>query len=576
MSRLLALMRSRIETERAKPTLVRELHWHEDSVVTSEDFQRIKALPQRDVATVMTPAHVEMLSAELRTSRGTMELRPLQVAALLEAARCGGLLGLLSVGSGKTLVSFLLPWVMRAQRTMVFTNPKLVQPMLNEFHRYTLHWKSDTSSVKVVPYSKLSGKKSGNVIDEYGPDLLILDEASSVADADSVRTRRLKRYLDAHPRTKVVALSGTMTQRALEDFEHLAWYTLRQGSPVPHYPSTLREWGRAINAGVKAGARLGPGVLKQFMLPEDTDARQGFQRRLVATPGVVASASNELGTSLVFAARPLELPESAGTKIYALEKDWKIEEGVEFMEAGEVAVASRQLACGFFYRWKWPNDVVDKEWLLARSLWASEVRTFLRAGSKRGIDSPALVYNACERGELQFSSFEMWKLFKPRPKPDSVPVWISDFMVADAVAWGKESPGIIWYEHKALGEAIAKAGNFKRYGAQLTGGADIEKEPGTRTIVVSIDSYFKGVNLQYAFNRNLVTTPPASGERWEQFVGRTHRENQKADEVTVDCYLHTANYRNSLRQALDEERYAEQTTGSKRKLLYGTKLWGNI
>lgn len=569
-------MRHRIEKEKVRPVLVRSETETIDDVQDSEEFQRIRALPSRDIATVMTPEHVALITQELKTPRGTMALRPLQAAALIEAKRTNGLFALMSVGSGKTLVNFLLPWVLGATRTLIFTEPKLVEPMQNEFQRYALHWKADMASMRIVAYSKLSGKKSGDILDQFNPTLVVLDEASSVADHLSVRSRRLKRFVISRPSLIVAALSGTMTKRALEDMEHLARYTLKKHSPIPQNEKTLKEWGRAVDAGVKEGMRLAPGVLKVFMLPEDTDARAGFRRRLVATPGVVASASNELGTSLVFNSRPLELPEAAGTKIYALEKDWKMEDGADFMDANEVAVASRQLACGFFYKWKWPNDVVDVEWLGARSLWCSQVRALLKTSSRRGLDSPALIYNACDRGELQLEHFENWKLFKQRPVPPSVPVWISDFMVKDAVAWGTEAPGIIWYEHTALGEAIAKAGGFKRYGAQEHGGADFERESGTKTVVASIDSYFKGVNLQYAYNRNLVTTPPASGERWEQFVGRTHREGQKADEVTVDCYLHTANYRNSLRQAIEEENYAEQTTGAKRKLLYGTKLWKGI
>lgn len=579
MSRLLELMQQRMALESQgvapppKPRMFESSGAGGMPVTTSADFNRIKALPRRDIAALMTPEHVALLSDELRTSRGTMSLRPLQVAALIEAKRCNGLLGIMSVGSGKTLTAFLLPWVMGARTTVIFTTPKLVQPMKNEFARYVMHWKSDMASMHIIAYSKLSGSKSGDILDRIQPDLVILDESSSVKARGSVRTRRLMRFLKANPNTRVVPLSGTMTTRSLNDFEHLAHFALRDGSPVPHYWPTLQEWCLALDSDVKDFARRQPGVLREFMESEDKNVRDGFRRRLVATPGVVASSENELGTSLIYDKREVSLPVEAGVEIATLEKDWRRSDGEELMSALDVAAVARELSCGFFYKWEWPNGVVDEEWMRIRAEWHKEVRDFLKRGGTPGCDSPLLVYNACARGDLQFDSFEHWQLVKSRPTPPTVPVWISDFLVKDAVAWGKEAPGIIWYEHKAFGEAIAKAGLFAHYGAQSKGGADIEKEDGKRTIVVSIDSYFKGVNLQYAFCRNLVTTPPANGERWEQFVGRTHRELQKEDEVTVDVYLHTNTYRNALRKALDDASYAERVTGSKQKLLYGTKLW---
>ena len=84
----------------------------------------------------------------------------------------------------------------------------------------------------------------------------------------------------------------------------------------------------------------------------------------------------------------------------------------------------------------------------------------------------------------------------------------------------------------AFGRAVAEAGDFPFYGAGDVAAAGILQENGKRTVVASIKAHGTGRNLQ-AFCRNLVANPPSDGATWEQLLGRTHRQGQEADEVTV-------------------------------------------
>jgi hypothetical protein len=142
-------------------------------------------------------------------------------------------------------------------------------------------------------------------------------------------------------------------------------------------------------------------------------------------------------------------------------------------------------------------------------------------------------------------------------------------MVKDAVAWGREAPGIIWHEHTALGRAIAKAGQFPYYGGGAEASANILAEKGDRTIVCSIAAHGTGKNLQ-AFNRNLITTFPANDGICEQLIGRTHRTGQSRD-VTVDYYAHTAEEKDAFETAVRHATYVLETTGGLHKLLYAEK-----
>ena len=59
-----------------------------------------------------------------------------------------------------------------------------------------------------------------------------------------------------------------------------------------------------------------------------------------------------------------------------------------------------------------------------------------------------------------------------------------------------------------------------------------------------------------------------NGRIAEQLVGRTHREGQEADEVSVDMVVACVEQWKGLRQAEADARYVEQTTGVQQKLLY--------
>jgi hypothetical protein len=57
--------------------------------------------------------------------------------------------------------------------------------------------------------------------------------------------------------------------------------------------------------------------------------------------------------------------------------------------------------------------------------------------------------------------------------------------------------------------------------------------------VLSVAAHHEGRNLQFA-NRNLCLTMTPSGKVWQQLIGRTHRQGQDADEVSIDFYCPTS------------------------------------
>ncbi len=99
-------------------------------------------------------------------------------------------------------------------------------------------------------------------------------------------------------------------------------------------------------------------------------------------------------------------------------------------------------------------------------------------------------------------------------------------------------------------------------------------------MVASIKAFNAGINLQHAFKRNLVTTPPSSNTLLEQSISRTHRPRDPLqcagpvdvlDDVTVDFMLHTPELRESLASARARAAYVEGTTPNAQKL--GAATW---
>lgn len=553
-------------------------------VSESVELDRIIRLPRREC--IFT--EYEDLTERFRKPGGTMSIWPLQSAALHEAKKANGLLALLSAGSGKTLVSLLVGSMMDAKRIVLFVPPQLrAQLLTKDIPRLNQHFYLPLDKLTVVAYSELSSAKSADLLDELKPDLIVSDECHAYRHKNAARTRRWLRYHKDHPECRFVGLSGTITRRSLRDFGHLAEHALRARSPVPLNWHSLNEWAEAIDIGrdpLPAGALRKLANEEELLLIDLRDpiksqegVRKAFRRRLVETPGVVATEEGAVGTSLVLTGLRPPVPPEVAAALKALRETWCLGED-ELVDILSVVRAGCQLAAGFYTRWNWPGGIPDREWLEARSEWNRELREILKL-SRKGLDSPLLVMNAIRRGDLRSDTFGSWETAKEKydPEPPRETVWISDFLVREAVRWGKETcdkanGGICWFAHRALGEAIAKMGGFPFFGGGEQAAKDLtsitpKKAP---VIVCSIKAHGTGLNLQ-AYSRNLFTTPPAGLEA-EQTIARTHRPGQDADQVSVDLFVHTPESVRAWLNSLRDARYVETSSGQKQKILYCERI----
>ena len=544
------------------------------------EARRIGELPTWDYAALMAqaqPGGPLDYTARLRTPTGTMQLKPIQNLALYWIEQKKGLVGPLAVGSGKTLISLLASVVLKAQRPVLFVPPTLQLPLRREIEKLQLHFQLP-KNLHIIPYSQLSVAKSTALLEELKPDLIICDEAHMIKNRSAARTKRVTRYFRQFPTTRFVALSGTLTSKGLRDYVHLCELALREGSPLPVDEADLLAWSNCIDSGSQPQERdwsifaAFSDVRHIVDVPRRQDeARAVFRQRFTTTPGVVATTEASVQCSLNLYSRPLNPPAAVTDALQEAHRTWERPDGETMDSALALWRLGMQLSQGFYLRWVWPNGVVDHEWLNARAEWHRQVR-YVPQRNLTGFDSPFLVWQGVSRGRLTspeiVRAWTAWEGVKHRPTPPTETVWISDFLIRDAVRWHREHPkGLIWHSDLATEEALRATG-IPTYGR-----GEVPPLDGSRGgMALSVRVHGTGLNLQHAHSENLILSFPSSGKTMEQLVGRTHRQGQEEDEVNLFYYQHTADAREAILKARADARYIEETQGSPMKLCYGT--WG--
>jgi hypothetical protein len=353
---------------------------------------------------------------------------------------------------------------------------------------------------------------------------------------------------------------------------------------VPRVPDHLAEWCAAIDEG--ANERISIGALARLCGPDEqaellsnrvSAVRRAYGRRLVQTPGVVAVEDGyEIAAKLRVRAVHLALDEAQAEAMRRLRDEWETPAGEPFATAVDAWRHARELACGFYYRWRYP---APEPWMTARREWCRFVREVLRSrratdGQGRHLDSELQVARACQAGRLPGEQYEAWRAVKPTFRPSHEAVWISDAPLEYAARWLAEHPlGICWVEHRCVGsrlEEMTGVPYFSRGGLDRRGRA-VEDERGP--IVASVAACGEGRNLQ-SHRDNLVMSLPPSGDTCEQLIGRTHRDRQEAELVEVLVRISCREDLESWTKVLADAAYLQETNRMPQKLLSADVLVG--
>lgn len=536
------------------------------SVQRTRDLARIVDLPRRQ-ATVPEDVRAALTRA-LSREGGSQQLRTEQAVCLLELARCRGLVAALRVGLGKTLLSLLAPVMTDAKRPLLLVPGGVIGKTEAERRAYAIHWRIPLH-VRIMSYELLGRVQASDELERYAPDMVIADEVHRLKNPRAACSRRVTRYMSAHPETVFVALTGSLTDRSLRDFAHIVRWALKDGAPLPLSHTELEDWADALDVSSDEPT-CGLGALRHLCTDAEADTLEGtrraFFRRLAETPGIVVSQGAYLGSSLRVTSTHLDPPAEVQAHFQRLHQDWERPDGYAITEAVEKWRVARQLALGFHYLWSPPAPT---EWLARRKVWARACREIL-ANNRRNLDSELQVANAVRDGHYPevTSALAAWTEIAPTFEPRTVPAWSSPYAVDAAAAWckaaGRRSErAIVWYEHGAFARELSRRTGLRAFGQ---GGLDREgrsiESAADHVVLASIQANGTGRNLQ-AYSRGLITSPMSGGKTWEQLLGRMHREGQHADEVHYEVWIACGEHLRALEQAHERARFAHANAPQK-------------
>lgn len=458
-------------------------------VAESDDLRRVLALPRRpqlDLGSERSHAITELITNRYRRTRTTpcaceaidpdrfkggnvgciTCLNAAQAWALYEIGIVQGCEGPIGVGHGKTVLDLLAPlaladaWVAESARrgvevaretykVLLLVPPGLQKQLAREYDLLAQHFrvpaivfhaipiKRDVPgepALHVLPYSKLSRAESTTFFRGLAPHAVIADEAHHLGDPKAVRTGRFIAYMEANPGARFCNWTGSLTDSSIEDYAHLAKFALKDRSPLPINPETVKEWASALDPGKgEEGWDADPGALLAGLVRTGCQAPGehvyvGFHRRLVETLGVVAVTSPAVDCGVEIFERA---PDVDGADVDAYSDDggdlvpnvprederapdgaWPgirdalasvrggvRPDGEELLENFAVARCARELASGFFYRWIFPrgeHESLIKRWREARKNYRREVRDVLSDRAEH-MDSPYLCQLAAMR-----------------------------------------------------------------------------------------------------------------------------------------------------------------------------------
>jgi hypothetical protein len=544
------------------------------AVQRTPELDRIVALPRRrweDRGEVLADKITEFY----RVPRGQMKLRPIQAAALAEIHDMRGALLPIRVGGGKTLISLLTFVVLNARRPVLLLPAKLIEKTQREMEELRKHWLLP-GKVHMMSYELLGRPQSAQALEDVKPDVLVGDECHKLKNTSAAVTRRVKRYVQAHPETVCVWMSGTIIKRSLNDFVHLAEWALRRMNPTPIAFQDRLAWGMALDETKDEEGRLAPGELIRLCNDEEraryaddplSTVRIAFRRRMTETPGVVASQDGQLGVSLRIDSVSPDV-KGIDEALASLRHEWERPDGEPIIDAIELWRHLRELSgTGFYYRW---NPTPPQDWIRPRRAWAKMCREILKH-NRSGLDSESQVVHAVDQGYYPVArqALHEWRAVRDTFVPQTEAVWLSQDVLNFCADWMRKENGIVWVEHVEFGRTLSMITGvpfYQRQG-QDQHGRVIEMHPPGTAMIASVASNHEGRNLQ-GWSKNLITSPPSSGAIWEQLLGRTHRDGQKADEVTATILVVIAEQAAAFERACRDAKAQTQLTGQEQKLSY--------
>lgn len=479
---------------------------------------------------------------------------------------------------------------------------------LNPERRAALYSSGD-SGVYITTYSQLSNRDGEDLLYGISPTAIAFDECHEISRARAARTRRIMLYVKQH-KPKIIALSGTVTKKSLMDYWHLMVAALGDKAPVPLLHSRAVDWANIIDA--KATPTLSEAELLRPLLlwaskqadcpkiePGISSYRRCFKLRRNSAPGVVTTPDEEIGCSLILDPQAVDTGRPGWKELCRfvgkLDDELETPNGDQLEHAMSAWKYHYELAAGFYNELVWPTEdelaertgypLADcavllrqsKAWHEAHNKYQAELREWLKYNATRGLDTAMLVGNSmARRGALETGErlHSLWKTmhardFEGRIERDRRVVRVCDYKIKDALDWAEQvGHGLVWYYNKEIGKWLQEEAETRGLGYVFcpSGTTGIFKSKG-KIAIASWRGHGKGKNLQHIHSNNYFVQPPRMADWMQQTLGRTHRNGQQADSLTVRLNMTTEFDHMNYAAMLNDALYVQQADGERQKAI---------
>ncbi len=582
------------------------------AVKLSSDFLRIQALPEREVTRERGEQLSDYYTPLLVTERGRTHsmrglkevpipsrLNWLQAYAIHEFIRRRGGYFQLPVGTGKTLITFLLPYVLDIGDSTLVVPVNLIEKTRIEFNRLSLHWKGGDVPRTTIGLRRLTSEKNVDLLGRMKSGLYLLDEVDQLSNQESSMAKRIARDIDERL-VPCGAFTGTGGRFSILDISHLLTWTLKEDAPVPLEESAIpgtREvdvWASALDEKTpgewsRGTRRTQPGVLLD-LIDVDFDAELKAENDAAAANGeepFYPNGINEIARARIIFRKRLQRTEGCiisnhdscdkklTIRMHIAPDDRAIERAfVDFRKMrlpnGDVIEDSivywsqaRNLGKGFFREWiepppDWWNEPRKAyfklcEKIIRRTAWTKDPKDTRRAVHNAYPDAPEVLE---------------WEAVKDEWEGETQVVWLSSSVAEYMAEWAIDEHCLAWDCSIDFCEAVAELAGLPFFGekGEDARGRSIEVHDGKTSVVLTAGANLRGRNLQDRWWNNVIAGGLQSARDLEQWFGRTHRFLQEHD-VVANLLLTSGDSLYSFDRASVEARFVLQTQGHRQKLL---------
>lgn len=504
---------------------------------------------------------------------------PHQAFALETLETCGCLFAPMSVGAGKSFMSFFMGDAAGAKHPLIVTKASIRDQMLELREEMREHFY--VPDVDIWSFAKVSGKKGPAALSEAVYDFIVIDEAHSLKNPNAARTKRLTGFIE-ESETPVGPMSATFIGDSIHEIASISKLALGDGSPFPNNWARAEAWSRILDPEHKAGppeARHIRGILpllkwagiatEDQSIPFATKARLAVRERLRRTPGVCVFSTQSCDAEIVWSRLKVDVPEIQG-HINKAQGRWELPDGSEIEDPLRMAQKTRELAMGGFYRWKFDDKLNDdprvREWLHARSAFNCAVQKRVGMRDRRTgevYDTPGLVMDQIREGLIRCTEYEDWLEVRDWFEPEQEGVWVTDEFLNHAIKRAEEFvtkgvPGFLFYSHLFVADRLEELGvRVYRRGER--------PKKDEKFCALSLYAHGTGLDLQQ-FGYLAYLSPPSSDGLLEQSAGRIHRNGQKRDRVYMDSWEHVPILERALDRAMVKAKAHEETQGMEQKI----------